>query len=91
MNKIKVSNMTSSKSYNKVANQFLITTPEGIYFQSYQSTIAFRANNGEITLDKSAWDYSRTTGKYRNQWLGEGIADTRKKIANQIYQLSDLN
>ena len=39
--KIKVKNMTSGKG-NEVPNQFLITTPEGIYFQSYQSTIAFK-------------------------------------------------
>ena len=71
--------MTSNKG-NKIANQFVIDTDEGIYFQSYKSIIAFCSNDGEITLDEKFWDYSTTTGKYRNQFLQEGIAETRKKI-----------
>jgi len=71
--KIKVENMTSNAG-NKVPNQFIITTPEGRYFQSYQSIIAFKPYNGKIQLDSYAWDYSNTTGKYRRSFLnGEGI------------------
>ena len=33
------------------------------------------------------WDYSVTTGKYRNQFLGEGIKETREKIANGTYKI----
>ena len=33
--KMRVSNMTSNKG-NKIANQFVIDTDEGIYFQSYK-------------------------------------------------------
>ena len=32
---MKVANMTSNKG-NKIANQFVIDTDEGIYFQSYR-------------------------------------------------------
>ena len=39
--KIKVRSMTSNAG-NDVPNQFIITTPEGRYFQSYRSTIAFK-------------------------------------------------
>ena len=39
----KVFNMESNKG-NKVANQFLITTDEAFYFQSYNSIIAKRTN-----------------------------------------------
>ena len=42
-------------------------------------------------MDKNTWDYSRTTGKYRNEFLGEGIAETRAKIKKGIYKLWDLN
>ena len=42
--KIKVKQMTSSRSGNPVANQFIIYTGEGNYFQSYDSVIV--ANNG---------------------------------------------
>jgi hypothetical protein len=87
---VSVINMDSSRG-NTVPNQFIITTPEGRYFQSYSSVIAFRANDGKITLDESKWDYSTTTGKYRNQFLNEGIAETREKIASGEYQLANLN
>ena len=89
--KIKVKQMTSSRSGNPVANQFIIYTAEGRYFQSYNSIIALRDNNGKITLDDYYWDYSRTTSKYRNEFLGEGIAKTRAKIESGEYKLADLN
>ena len=87
----KVRQMTSNSSGNPVANQFIIYTDKGTYFQSYNSVIAFRDNERKITLDEYYWDYSRTTGKYRNQFLGEGIADTRAKIELGVYKLADLN
>jgi len=88
--KIKVKQMTSPRSYRPVANQFIIYTIEGEYFQSYDSIIAFN-NNGKITLDNNTWDYSRTTSKYRNEFLGETIAETRAKIESGEYELEDLN
>lgn len=87
----KVRQMKSARSGNPVANQFIIYTDEGNYFQSYDSVIACRANDGKVTLDDYYWDYSRTTGVYRNQFLGEGIADTRAKIESGEYKLADLN
>jgi len=88
--KIKVSNMSSESSGREVANQFIIDTPDGQYFQSYGAIIAFQNHTG-IYLDKNMWDYSVTTGKYRNQFLGENIAETRKKIKSGKYKLIDLN
>lgn len=85
-----VTNMKSPRGH-KVPNQFIITTKEGTYFQSYQSIIALIKNDGSVVLDDYYWDYSRTTGKYRNEFLMEGIAETRKKIASGEYQLTDLN
>ena len=90
MNKIKVKQMTSSRSGNPVANQFIIYTAEGSYFQSYDSVIVAN-NSGKITLDNNTWDYSLTTGKYRNEFLGEGIAETRAKIESGEYTLANLN
>jgi hypothetical protein len=82
--------MTSARG-NKVANQFLVTDDKGDeYFQSYRSMIA-KKSQGKIYLDEYYWDYSTTTGKYRNDFLGEGIADTRKKIETGEYILMDLN
>ena len=43
------------------------------------------------TFDKDSWDYSVTTGKYRNQFLGENKAETLKKIKSGEYKLAKLN
>lgn len=89
---MKVENMCSPSSGRPVANQFLIYDGKGtVYFQSYSSTIAKRDRNGKVTLDERYWDYSRTTGKYRNQFLGENIEETRRKIESGEYELADLN
>lgn len=88
--KIKVRNL-KSKSGNDIANQFIIQTNRGTYFQSYRSIIAFKRNDGQVFLDKNYWDYSVTTGKYRNMFLGESIADTRLKILNKEYKVKNLN
>jgi len=87
---MKVENMTSPQG-NKVANQFIITDDDNNdYFQSYRSIIAKRSQ-GKIYLDEYYWDYSRTTGKYRNEFLNETIAETRAKIKSGEYILTDLN
>jgi len=86
---MRVENMRSTRG-NKVANQFIINDKGAEYFQSYRSIIA-KKYQGLIYLDKCYWDYSTTTGKYRNQFLNEGIADTRKKIQSGEYILTDLN
>lgn len=99
---MEVENMIS-KSGNAVANQFLITEEgRGVLgnfikretFQSYGSTIAIITtweDSVEVKLDKDYWDYSKTTGVYRNQFLNEGIADTRLKIKSGEYKLANLN
>ena len=85
-----VSNMTSPKG-NQVPNQFIIWANEGKYFQSYRTTIAFIDNNGNVFLDKDYWDYSRTTGKYRNIFLGETRDQTMYSIKTGEYELKNLN
>jgi hypothetical protein len=90
MGKIHVENMTS-KSGNSIANQFVIRTKQGVYFQSYDSLIVFINNKRQVFLDTCYWDYSNTTGKYRNQFLGENIQETRRKIKNKEYKLKNLN
>tara|TARA_X000001388_G_C2150211_1_gene92102 strand:- start:3 stop:266 length:264 start_codon:yes stop_codon:yes gene_type:complete len=87
---MKVYNMESPNG-NKVANQFEIYTDEGKYFQSYRSVIAFKDNKGQVFLDDYYWNYSRTTSKYRNIFLNEGIVETRKKIKSGEYKLKQLN
>jgi hypothetical protein len=99
MNKIKVENMTSSRG-NTIANQFIINDGLCEYFQSYNTIIARRCCCPEkdlnkiystILLDRNKWDYSTTTGKYRNQFLGETTKETQAKIDSGEYILTDLN
>ena len=65
---VRVENMKSVSSGRAVANQFKIYTDEGVYFQSYETLIAFKPYDDEkkTVLNEQYWDYSRTTGKYRN-------------------------
>jgi len=82
----------TSNAGNDVPNQFVITTPDGRYFQSYRSIIAFKPYHGKIQLDEDTWDYSNTTSKYRRLFLnGEGINETRAKIESGEYKLTNLN
>lgn len=64
-------------------------------FQSYDSMIVriYHYDDGvkKVFLDKHFWDYSLTTGKYRNQFLGETKKETQAKIDSGEYQLIDLN
>lgn len=88
--KTKVKNMTSPNG-NDAPNQFIITTETGaIYLQSYNSIIA-KKENGNTYLDPYYWDYSKTTGKYRNIFLGETKKETEAKIKSGKYLLTDLN
>ena len=89
---MKIENMTSSNG-NAVPNQFIIRDDEGnTWFQSYDSMIAVKRSNGKIELDSKTWDYSMTTGKYRNQFLCDAtITETRKKIESGEYTLTNLN
>lgn len=88
---MKVKQLRSSISGRDIPNQFIITDKDRTIFQSYDSIIAIKWDDGDIFLDKTYWDYSRTTGKYRNQFLGEDINTTRKKIKSKEYRLVDLN
>jgi len=88
---MKVQNMTSATG-RSVPNQFIITDGEVQYFQSYKTIIAKRdTSTGKTWLDAGSWDYSTTTGKYRNRFLGQNKAQTEKLIKSGEIQLVNLN
>ncbi|MDA3780328.1 MAG: hypothetical protein PF487_08965 [Bacteroidales bacterium] len=59
---------------------------------SYDSLIAVKdLDSGEVTLNERYWNFSSTTGKHRNNFLGEGLAETRKKIKSGEYIVEDLD
>lgn len=87
----KVENMTSSNG-NDIPNQFIISTPDYVIFQSYSSIIAIECKKtGKIWLDSKKWDYSVTTGKYINQFTGLDKKQTIKKIESGEIELVELN
>ena len=87
---IKVRNIINNNG-NSIANQFEISTAEGLIFQSYNSIIAKIMNSGQVYLDENYWDYSTTTGKYRNIFLLENKKETQAKIDSGEYILTNLN
>lgn len=75
-----------------IKDQIIVRTPDYTLFKSYGRPIVLTTfiNKRVVILDETYWDYSRTTGKYRNQFLGEGIQETRKKIKSGEYLVTDL-
>lgn len=73
-----------------VPNQFIIRDGNTTVLQSYESIIA-KKDAGGVALDVAFWDYSKTTGKYRNLFLGEKKKETERKIKTGVYKLLDLN
>ena len=96
---ISVQMMKSPRSGNPVANQFIIRTDDTYTFQSYDSIIAKVTSDGEVFLDSVYWDYSRTTSKYRNEFLQmmgqltctEPTKQTKRLIKDGQFKLTDLN
>jgi len=92
MKTIQVNQMTSPRTGNPVANQFKIYTKKGVYFQSYDTLIAFKPNEGKLKLDKNYWDYSRTTLKYLYKFTRyQSKKDTLKAIQDKQIILTNLN
>lgn len=88
---MKVSNMYSSNG-NQVPNQFIIDNGNKTLFQSYKTIVAIK-ENGKVTLDSNALDYSNTTLKYLKQFLNtnESKKSLYAKIESGFYNTSDLN
>ena len=93
----KVENFKNWKG-RAIPNQFIISEREGNItrqtFQSYETIIAVNVQNDEMNatyLDINNWDYSPTTSRYRNQFLGENRKETEKKINSKEYKMVDLN
>ena len=88
---IEVKNLMNDKG-NLVVNQFSIRNGNFSYFQSYSTIIAKRnIKTDVITLDKKAWNYSKTTSKYLRIWLGIDRNKTEKLIKLKIIKIADLN
>lgn len=81
-----VENFTS-RNGNKVTNQFKLYLASGTLFQSYSTLIACTVyGTGTVYLSES-WDYSNTTLRYLNDFLGTTASakDIRKRIDSGEY------
>jgi hypothetical protein len=87
---MKVSNFISPKTGREVPNQFVIRDNGTEWFQSYQSIIG-KWEDGTIYLDEYYWDYSKTTIKYRNLWLGLTSQEVKIAINKGEIKLANLN
>ena len=88
---MKVSNMYSNNG-NQVPNQFIIDNGDKTVFKSYKTIVAVK-ENGEVTLDSKALEYSNTTLKYLKLFLNtnESKKQLQAKIESGFYQVEDLN
>lgn len=78
--------------YNMKVNQVIVYLTDGTkVFNSYGTNIVEIDNKGNVTLDKYYWNYSTTTGRYRNEFLNETKSETEKKIKSGKYALANLN
>lgn len=81
---MKITQMINSKG-RPVTNHFILYNEETgeRFFQSYDSIIV-KIHKGKVTLGKD-WNYSITTNKYRNQFLGETTKETQAKLDSGEY------
>jgi hypothetical protein len=83
------------KTGKTIPNQVVEYHFDYTIFKSYDIVIVkqcYDKDGNEVTyLDSNYWDYSNTTGTYRNKFLGENKAETQKKIIKGEYVLKNLN
>ena len=86
----------TSRGGNDLANQQIMFDVTGETFVSYGSKIAYKSKPNKmgkcvIVLDEYYWNYSRTTSKYRNEFLGFGVDECRRRIKSGEIKLMNLN
>lgn len=78
------------KIENLATNQIVVRTSENVIFNSYGTNIV-KIENGKTFLDEKFYNYSKTTTKYRNQFLGLSTKEVEKNIKNGVFILTNLN
>ena len=87
--KVKVTQLINSNN-NPAANQFVLHEGNKIVFQSYETRIA-EIENGIVTLDDSALNYSKTTSKHLFIFLCMNRKDIEKQIKTGVIKTKKLN
>tara|TARA_R110002050_G_scaffold251981_1_gene390222 strand:+ start:235 stop:507 length:273 start_codon:yes stop_codon:yes gene_type:complete len=90
---MKAYNMTSSKG-RKVPNQIIMYGNSKMYFQSYNVIVAMSDSSEDFCqtyLDEKYWNYSKTTSKYLNKYLGMTSPQVKNAIKRGGLILTNLN
>ena len=83
--------LRSPRSRQPIANQYIVYSKDYMTFQSYGSIIvAIDNSTRQVYLNRTYWDYSKTTSKYRAIFLRETTKETKVKIRSGEYILADL-
>lgn len=86
---MKVTTITSFGG-NPIPTQVIVNDNGITWFTSYGRNIVKITPEG-VFLDEKYWNFSKTTGKYRNIFLNEDKKATDKKIKSGEYTLVNLN
>ncbi len=92
-NRMKAFNMASSNG-RKVPNQIIIMDGNKRYFQSYDVIISMTDTSKDFCqtyLDEKYWNYSKTTSKYLNEYLGMTSKYVKNAIERGELILTNLN
>ena len=61
-------------------NHMVINTEYGQYFQSYDSILAFKPNDGSTITVGGHWNYGATTKKHLCKWLNTTTKEIQQGI-----------
>ena len=83
-----------SPNGRKVPNQIIIMDGNKRYFQSYNVIVAMVDTSEDFYqtyLDEKFWNYSKTTSKYLNEYLGMKSEQVKNAIKRGELILTNLN
>lgn len=85
--------MLNSKTQKPVANHQILTDDSTgcVYLQSYDSIVCMIDSVGRIFLNHKVYDYSKTTKKYRNMFLGLTTKELNRQIINGTIKMIPFN
>lgn len=83
---------TIKKIKNLTKNQVVVQFSDGSeIFNSYGKNIVEYSKNHKIYFDKKYWNFSNTTSKWRNKYMGVDSKWVKDAIKNGIVKFKDLN
>jgi hypothetical protein len=77
-----------------IPNQYLINDGNDIYYKSYDTIIikiTYINDKKTVYLSREYWNFSKTTNKYRNLFLGKTTKEIQELIKSGEYILTELN